>query len=884
MVKLGDPHPRGTLAIAQSLAEQGLQVLPAKFKDKAPIVKWTEYQDRRTESLLPTWFGGGTQRNYWVMTGRMSQHVVVDADSPEGDKWWRNQLGDEIFDATAQVQTYKGKHYWFAIPADWNPERAIASWSVHPQTPDDDPTSFDFRADGTGVIVPPSVHEKGHQYAWLIPLDEAVLAPPAMLTGGLRASAPHPSGAVAGSTAGDRAGGTRSMLATLLGRPPGGDGSGRNDWLARVAGHYAKTYHNLEDLYLTHCAAANQMMGEPLDEDEYTKTVASVWRGEHERNKHRAMDETCGWLQSGGTRLMTQVVKKGDDEQKAYDLAEYADFDLAAKGVMLDEEQGRTYWVQIVRKRRGVGDTETIDAVLPAHVTGDDKALRKWLAKFACTVVPPENIWPRVGSVGVRLQRYLESQHPPEVKVTSVLGWDPDIINGSGGFVTHDSIITAEEAFTCEAVGVRPNPQLLVGGTAPHRYGFESDQGEARRVLAEVLTFHEETVTAVFGAWWAACLLKPQTMQESSMFPFMAIEAASESGKTNGFFEMMTQMNGNTRGESVPTYAALRDMAAAHRNGIVWIDDLDDTTRLFELLRAATSGGSITKMGEDRESVKNTQIVSPIVISGEGLGLGNQKALLDRAIILKVGSPTGRRSRHNSLRPQWDDVLELRREYPHGLADLAGWWVQQALSYSDSYLAALAEGRRGQGRAGDKAAILRAGARLLDAMLSETAQDESDAWLGAGMHALAVEDWLGPDADEVKIAENMLTLEIIPWALRDFNYPDAAKSGEALGNRFTDAPAWIRQQGTAQATLDVTEGTEIWYSPALLAHAWERYKHGRTDQRTQTESALRDQSDALGGGRGKQWKISGGGGRKHYYRVLRGPIVQAVLNRAQGIQ
>jgi len=92
-------------------------------------------------------------------------------------------------------------------------------------------------------------------------------------------------------------------------------------------------------------------------------------------------------------------------------------------------------------------------------------------------------------------------------------------------------------------------------------------------VLDEVLTYHDETVTSVFGAWWAACLLKPQIEVATSLFPFVAIEAPSESGKTNGFFQMMTQLNGNTRGETQPTKAALRDMAAAHRNGIVWVDD-----------------------------------------------------------------------------------------------------------------------------------------------------------------------------------------------------------------------------------------------------------------------------------------------------------------------
>lgn len=887
MVKIGDPHPQGTLAIAQSLAALGLNVFPARYEDKAPIVKWTEYKERRTENLLATWFGGGTKRNYWVMTGRMSGHVVVDADSPEGDRWWREQFGDELFDSTAQVKTRNGTHYWFAIPEGWDPERHIPSWSLHDVDQDNGhvPTmiSFDFRADATGVIVPPSVHETGHVYEWVIPLEEAHAAPSGMLDGSTRAQAPRAAGETSGGTARDAGGATRSMLVALLQRPPSGDGSGRNDWLARVAGHYAKQYHNQRDLYDLHCQQAYEQIPDKtgFGEDEYKKTLESVWRGEHERNPHRAMDETCGWLQSGGTRIMTQVVKKGADDVRVYETEEYADFDLAAKGVMLDADMGRTYWVQIVRKRRGVGDTETIDAILPANVTGDDKALRKWLARFACTVVPPENMWPRTGSVGVRMQRYLESQHPPTVKVTSTLGWDGEIINGTGGFVTHDGVITADEVFECEAVGVRPNPALLVGGMAPHRYGFEADGEEARRVLEEVLTFHDATTTSVFGAWWAACLIKPQLEERSSLFPFMAVEAPSESGKTNGFFDLMTQLNGNTRGEMAPTKAALRDMAAAHRNGIVWVDDLDDPAYLMELLRAATSGGSLTKMGEDRESVKNTQIVSPIVISGEALGMGSQKALIDRAVILKVGSPTGRVSRHNPARPQWDDVLALRSQYPQGLSVLAGHLVKSALDAVGFALVALHDGRLGSGRASDKAAILRAGSRLLDHLVARDDDERAGAWHGTGEHAVVVEAWLqSQDTEASKYPENALTLELIPWALRQFNYPVDPVAGEP--SFITDAPVFIRDKRVQQSTIDDADSLEIWFNTVLLAEAWERLKHGRIERRTQTKDALRDQADALGAP-SKRWKIKNGGGRLAYYRKINGPLAEILLERGHGV-
>lgn len=881
MVRVSDPV--GSLATAQALAGLGLNVLPARFKDKAPIVKWQQYQNVQTYNLLPSWFGGGGQRNYWVMTGIMSRVIVIDCDTDAADKWWRVLLGDETMESAGRVKTRKGHHYWFKIPDDWPEGKSIESWSVHPGREEDpEGLSFDVRADGTGVIAPPSVHESGHQYVWERHLTEAAYAPIELLDGTARASAPKASG-THGEVLGV-GGVARSMLSTLLSRPPGGEGTGRNDWLARVAGHYAKTYHNMEDLFRAHCQQANQSMADPLDEKEFNKTIESVWKGEHARNPERALDASCGWLKSGNTRIMTQVVKKDSQDHKDYDLAEYADFDLQSKGVMVDDDGARTYWVQIRRKRRGHGDTETIDAVLPGGVMGDDRKFKTWLSNFACTVLPPMNIWPKEGGIGLRIQRYLESQNPPIVKVTHVLGWDPELIGGAGGFVTHDGIITAEEVFTPEAAGVIPHPQLLKGKTAPHRYGFDATPQEARRVLGEVMTFHFDDVTSIFGAWWAACLIKPQIEHRTSLFPFMAIEAPSESGKTNGFFSQMIELNGNTAGEQNPTMASLRNIAASHRNGIVWVDDLDDPANLMELIRAATSGGTLAKMSEDRESIKSATIVSPVVISGEALGLGAQKALLDRAIMLKASSPVGRISLHEPSRPQWDDVLALREQYPGGLSAVGGWLVQSALAEADVAVDRLRNLRTGNGRVADKFAILRVGARVLDAMLAANDAERDVAWGGDGRNATLVDGWVDNAINEgLSRGENSLTLQLLPWALRSFHYPERALAGERNGD--LDMPVFVKnyEPGRIASLLTGNEpgDAEIWFNTELLAQAWEREKNGRIEKRTATASALRDQADALKA-KSKRFKIINGGGRLAYYRQISGDLAEKIILRAQG--
>lgn len=856
MTRPSDPRP--PLDIAQELDSWGLQVLPAKYKDKFTLVDWKKYQTLRSTARLADWFREGTPVNYWVMCGQISKVIVIDADSEAADQWWREQLGDELTTATTRVKSRKGHHYWFRIPDDYN--QPIKSWSVH-----DGELEFDVRADRTGVIVPPSVHESGFVYEWEVPLVSMALAPPALLDGSIVAAAGDSGRTQDGAGGAGGRGGTRSLLAALLAHPAAE--GGRNNWMTKVAGHYAKQYRDQHDIYLQLCSDANLKLSPPLDSEEFQKTIASVWESEHENNKQRALDQENGWLAGNGKSLFTQVQVKRR-ESVDYEIAEYANFDIEARGVTRDPDQSKVFWVNL-HTRDG-----QLDVLLRATILGDDRKLRAWLAGFGCTVWPPANMFPREGTSGVRIQRYLESQTPPTIEVTEALGWNQQVRQGRGAFVTHDGIILADGLISAETSGIRAEPALLVGGIAPHQYGFGGGPAEARRVLDEVLSFHDEHVTSVFGAWWAACLLKPQILANSALFPFVGIQAPSESGKTNGFFDMMVQLNGNTRGEVVPTKAVLRNMIAAHHNGIVWIDDLDDPAYLMEILRAATSGGTVSKMSEDRVSAANSTLVAPIVISGEQLGLSNQKALLDRAIMIPVGSPTSRRSMHNPDRPQWDDVLELRRQYPHGLSAVAGWFVQWALAAEAKTLAALQASRTGTGRAGDKDAVLRAGARLLDHLCGSRS-----AWDGYGMHAMRVEKWLSGKVEQNTQSDNTLTLELIPWALREWQYPAQPTMGE--GSR-PHTPVWLEGWGS-DTTLDGEE-LRVWVNADLLAEAWRKSRHGHIEIRTQTASALKDQLQALGHLDLKQWRLQGGGrgGPRTYYKAITGKLAYAVVERAQG--
>jgi len=650
-------------------------------------------------------------------------------------------------------------------------------------------------------------------------------------------------------------------LTGLLNNPP--QEGGRNDWLTKVAGFYAKEFR-FEDAYELHVRKANASLAEPLDDTEVEKTLASIWNSEHQNHPERELCDSNGHLTGNKRALFCQTSHK-EGEETVFDTSPWGDFDVEAKGVAVDESSRRVFWVKLYWNNR------VIETTLPAGLLGNDARTREWLAERGPTVDAPFNAYPKTPP-GVRLSRYLNSQNPPEVSIVTTLGWD----EASGHFVTHEGVVTKDGPKSKEEAGVVANPALVERDVAPFAYGFQRDLPEAQRVLSEVLTFQTEETASVFGAWWAASLLKPQIQLRTSLFPIFGVEAASESGKTNGFFQMMVALNGNYQGQVVPTVPVLRDLASANKSGIVWADDLNDLGPHEQNLRASTSNGTASKMEADRSGIKNTPVVAPILISGESLGFGEQKALVDRAVVLQIESPKGRKSRHGDY-PQWDDVVKLKQQYPDklGLTALAGWYVQHALQHEQALLDALkGEQRKGAGRNADKLAVLRAGARLLDSLVGD-----GDAWEPrGGVHYRRVVAWCA-SREEVLEQDNALTIKILPWALSLFNYPTEPEIQE--GGKFDKikTPVWVEGDLEANQTLDGGVGAKLWYSPKLLALAWARENGGRVEVRTESATALQQQANALGKSPGTSNRRVGG--EQQAWRQLPAKYVSTVLNRAR---
>lgn len=680
---------------------------------------------------------------------------------------------------------------------------------------------------GAYVVLPPSIHpDTGKTYTTGNDLPEHYLTDAEVATVwdeyGAKTSAQ-----ARGAARGIKVVGTPQFQGgetdEFLTNPPERGTGQFNDWLTRVAGHYAKKYHNNRKLYAHHVRlAANGY-------EDCEKTLESVWASEQENNPERGATPDTGWLVSMGRELYCHArlpaKEKGASAEQG--LMPYANFNLIARGVMVDEDNRRTYQVVL---QTAHGDVET---TINAQTLADKRKLTPWLMQYGATIAPydPERVHPQMDP-SIRLARYLESQGAPPVQVVDRLGWDA----GTRQFVTHDGAIREDGPVGVHESGVIADRSKVDHKTAKYHYGFELSEAEAREVLAEVQTFHFPEVTHLFGAWWAACLLKPQAMEHTSLFPYFGVEAASGSAKTNGYFNLMVQLGGNYHGQVAATKASFRDSAATSNNGILWADDMDHPDTLQEILRAATSGGTIRKMSEDRTAVDFT-LSNPLLFTGEELRVSDQKALLERGVLIHPQPPTSRKSLHKGQehQAQWVDIVALQRRFSadRRLTGVAGWYVLHALQHQVEFGGAVALfAQEHRGRNADKYAVLRAGARLLDSLLGA-----EDAWEGAGETAQWVDAWVVAEIASKAGIENdsRLTQKLIPWAIRTIGEvnPDGVRPVFYARSRDQAPPVLVRVP--ADNSLDIPE---VWVNTRLLAQAWSEAKMGRVDTRLETEESL----------------------------------------------
>jgi hypothetical protein len=140
-----------TLTAALSLAGLGWHVFPAK-RDKTPRTLRGFHAATTDEEQIRQWWNMWPDADLAVRTGKESGIVVIDADGDEGEQ---TSIDRGLFDLrTPTVFTAKGVHWYFEHPG----YPVQSKVRILP--------GLDVRADGGYVVVPPSVHVTGYQYAW----------------------------------------------------------------------------------------------------------------------------------------------------------------------------------------------------------------------------------------------------------------------------------------------------------------------------------------------------------------------------------------------------------------------------------------------------------------------------------------------------------------------------------------------------------------------------------------------------------------------------------------------------------------------------------------------------------------------------------------------
>jgi hypothetical protein len=228
----GDSNPEADMSDDLLLAAihyatcGGLPVFPCRPRGKTPAVL-RGFLSATTNPATIRRFWTDPDRNIAIPTGARSGFWALDVDGAEGAATLRAlETKHGAIPKTRTVVTPRGKHAWFAYPG------------AVPTTVGRIGPGIDTRGDDGYVVVPPSVHEIGHRYAFLgdpwAPIEPA----PAWLinaarTKPLRLITERVVAAIRGpcraGAYGDAA--LQAEIATLAATPPGR----RNDMLNRAA-------------------------------------------------------------------------------------------------------------------------------------------------------------------------------------------------------------------------------------------------------------------------------------------------------------------------------------------------------------------------------------------------------------------------------------------------------------------------------------------------------------------------------------------------------------------------------------------------------------------------------------------------------------------------
>ena len=153
------PFPGSIEAAAHAYVARGWSVIPIEPRGKRPLIAWLEFQRRSADPQeIAAWFARWPDANVGIVTGAVSQLVVIDVDAQHSGLESLAELERENGPLPETVEALTGgggRHLYFAQTRAGLRNRV----GVRP--------GIDLRGEGGCVVAPPSVHPSGRRYAWV---------------------------------------------------------------------------------------------------------------------------------------------------------------------------------------------------------------------------------------------------------------------------------------------------------------------------------------------------------------------------------------------------------------------------------------------------------------------------------------------------------------------------------------------------------------------------------------------------------------------------------------------------------------------------------------------------------------------------------------------
>lgn len=143
--------------IAIEYVDNGWSVLPVKPEEKRPyMTNWLQYtRTRANKQTVTNWFNSLTGAGIGVVTGRVSNMVVLDVESdcPYPIEDILKKYPTQMYSRTGSG----GYHLFYQYPT--NVSRVANRVGIFERA--------DLRADGGFIVLPPTIHPSGGRYEWI---------------------------------------------------------------------------------------------------------------------------------------------------------------------------------------------------------------------------------------------------------------------------------------------------------------------------------------------------------------------------------------------------------------------------------------------------------------------------------------------------------------------------------------------------------------------------------------------------------------------------------------------------------------------------------------------------------------------------------------------